>query len=67
VTMRENLLRGEGNTAKNAAKVVCQNGHAYDEKNTHIRPTGQRVCRACGRDRAKAKYAIRKEARCQHF
>lgn len=47
VTNRENLLRGEGASAKNAAKTHCPAGHPYDEANTILRPRGSRRCRAC--------------------
>ncbi|MEV0884729.1 HNH endonuclease signature motif containing protein [Streptomyces microflavus] len=61
VTNRENLLRGDSFSAKNAAKTACNNGHAYDEANTYTRPDGTRDCRACRRD-AVARYAERKRA-----
>jgi HNH endonuclease len=53
VTIRENILRGDGLAAQNARKEVCQNGHPYDEKNTHVRmvngkPQG-RYCSECKR------------------
>jgi len=48
VTTRENLLRGETITARNAAVTSCPAGHPYDEKNTYRWPrTGVRHCRAC--------------------
>lgn len=47
VTDRENILRGEGFGAKNAAKTHCPQGHPYDGANTLIRPNGNRRCRAC--------------------
>jgi hypothetical protein len=47
VTNAENILRGEGFGAKNAAKTHCPQGHPYDEVNTVIRPNGNRRCRAC--------------------
>jgi hypothetical protein len=47
VTNRENILRGVGPAAKNAAKTHCPQGHPYDEANTIIRPHGSRRCRAC--------------------
>jgi hypothetical protein len=37
-----------------AARTHCNNGHLYDEANTHIRPDGARRCRACSRSYAKA-------------
>ncbi|MFI1942236.1 HNH endonuclease signature motif containing protein [Streptomyces purpureus] len=47
VTNRENVLRGEGLAAQNAAKAHCPQGHPYDEANTILRPSGSRRCRAC--------------------
>jgi hypothetical protein len=32
-------------------KTECRNGHAYDERNTRVRPNGWRTCRACERAR----------------
>lgn len=50
VTRRENLLRGVGFVAVNAAKTHCPKGHPYDEENTYQTPTGRRVCRTCMRE-----------------
>jgi HNH endonuclease len=47
VTSRENLLRGTGPTALNAAKTHCPQGHAYDEANTYRDRAGGRRCRIC--------------------
>ena len=47
VTHRENLLRGVGMTAKNAAKTHCAKGHAYSPENTLFRNGHHRVCRTC--------------------
>ena len=49
VTRRENLLRGIGITATNAAKTHCVNGHPFDEANTYICSNGTRKCRECSR------------------
>ena len=57
VTCRENLLRGDTLTARNAAKTHCPQGHSYDEANTYIRSTGGRNCRACDRDSARRRRA----------
>ena len=46
VTMRENLLRGEGWTALNARKTHCPRGHSYDDENTYI-SGGKRYCLTC--------------------
>lgn len=46
VTHAENMRRSAP-----AQKTKCSNGHAYDDLNTYIRPTGQRDCRVCIRER----------------
>ena len=48
VSCRENVLRGVGFAAVNAAKPHCPQGHAYDEANT-IYKGSWRICRECGR------------------
>lgn len=49
-TQRENVLRGNGLTARNARKTHCDRGHPFSEENTYIRPsTGHRGCRTCRR------------------
>lgn len=55
VTERDNILRGTGFAAVNAAKTVCKNGHPFNEENTwhHLdRGKMRRTCRACARTRA---------------
>lgn len=54
VTHRENMLRGENPAARAARATHCRHGHAYDEANTQVTPTGERRCRACNRARAAA-------------
>lgn len=50
VTLRENLLRGVGPSAKNAQKTHCPEGHPYAGANLYVYPTsGIRRCRECGR------------------
>lgn len=44
-----------------ATKSACVHGHLFDAKNTYIRPSGQRDCRACGVKRTAA-YLRRKFA-----
>ena len=36
---------------RSASKPVCSKGHPYDEMTTYRRPSGQRDCRVCGRER----------------
>ncbi len=47
VTLRENLLRGEGVTGKRARQTHCKRGHPFDEENTSVSPNGTRHCRTC--------------------
>ncbi len=54
VTSKENVLRGEGLTAKNALKTHCPNGHLYNERNTyqyHKNNKKYRHCRQCIREK----------------
>jgi len=46
VTMRENLMRGEGVGAINARKTTCPQGHDYTTESTYIY-NGWRRCRPC--------------------
>lgn len=48
VTMRVNILRGNGVTAQEAKTTHCPRGHPYDLLNTYIWQ-GERHCRTCGR------------------
>lgn len=60
VTHRENTLRGEGITARQARQTHCKNGHEFTPDNTYIRPSdGGRRCRTCLR----AKNVIRNRER----
>lgn len=47
VTQRENLLRGNTVTARNAAKTHCINGHEFTAETTYRTPTDSRTCRIC--------------------
>ena len=65
VTRRENLLRGETVTARNAAKTHCHAGHPFDVANTETvftrRGTPTRRCITCRREWAAARYRTNKE------
>lgn len=66
VTRRENLLRGQGATAR-AHADACHRGHPFDEANTRLERThgGRYTVRRCRRcDAAKAR-ARRKAAACR--
>lgn len=60
VTIGENVLRGVGITATNAAKVECVNGHPFDDENTYRRRNGARACITCAVERTRAWRADRK-------
>lgn len=61
VTQRENLLRGAGHPAVNAAKTHCVNGHEFTPENTYVWHGGRhcRACRRASRLRTAAKGAAR--------
>lgn len=50
VTQRENLLRGDTLTRRNAMATHCKHGHLFDAKNTRKIRTGGRACRQCSID-----------------
>lgn len=58
VTLRENILRGDGVGVRNAAKTHCKNGHEFTPENTYFKQ-GKRACRECGR-LANRRYRARK-------
>lgn len=47
VTLRENVLRGEGISARNAKKTHCKRGHALTPDNLRATKDGRRNCKAC--------------------
>lgn len=56
VTPKVNTLENsEAVTAINAQKTHCIHGHEFSESNTRHRPTGGRACRACAREKERAK------------
>lgn len=57
VTHKENVHRGVGPTAINAAKTHCKRGHEFTEANTYIIPsTGSRVCKVCRNEYARRRH-----------
>ena len=56
VTWRENLMRGNTHTRRNAEKTHCVHGHEYTEENTYRCPKGWRRCRACTAVRSRREY-----------
>lgn len=63
VSHRVNTLRGTAPTAVNAAKTHCLRGHPFSGDNLHITPKGKRECRACHRDRERARYRRKTQER----
>lgn len=58
-TQKENVLRSNGLSAKNARKTHCPQGHPYDEINTSVSKTnGSRTCRKCSIAKTK-KYRLK--------
>jgi hypothetical protein len=49
VTHHENLMRGDGVSARNARKTHCPRGHALSGNNLYVDPKGDRECRTCRR------------------
>lgn len=62
VSVATNILRGVGPCAENKRKTHCNRGHSLTGKNLVIDKHCSRICRQCGRDRARdfrrIKYAI---------
>lgn len=54
VTCRENILRGEGITARQARRTHCPYRHSYSPSNTLINK-GKRYCRKCDRIHQRAR------------
>ena len=61
VSIRENVLRGQGLPAQNARKSHCRHGHLLSEDNIY-RPPGKprRNCRKCAEYRKREKLSQRK-------
>jgi hypothetical protein len=53
VTLRENILRGEGIAGRYARRTSCNRGHPYTPENTATYQ-GARACRTCHRERGRA-------------
>lgn len=53
-----NTMRGDGPTARNAAKTHCPNGHPLEGDNLRRERDGGRRCRICARARMR-KYRLR--------
>jgi hypothetical protein len=62
VTQRVNIMRGDQPNMTAACLGRCQRGHAFDEGNTYIRPSGEKNCRTCRADSDRLAW-IRRKAR----
>lgn len=63
VTMRENILRGTGPSAKQAAMTHCKNGHPLTEDNIYRWGPNKRRCRTCHRAASKRQWDAQVAAR----
>lgn len=61
VTHRENVLRGDGLTAKLARQTHCKYGHELFGENLRLTVTGSRQCRKCRKVLEVAAYERRKK------
>lgn len=69
VTNRENLMRGEGPSARHARQSHCVRGHELAGPNLHLLPNGSRRCRTCQREqyqRRRADPSFRLAERARH-
>ena len=58
VTQKENIRRGETghhDNHSNGKKIICKNGHSFSRENV-IYYKNRRMCRECGRIRARERY-----------
>jgi hypothetical protein len=62
VTNAENVLCGEGVTARHARATVCGKGHELTEANLYYRPDGARMCRPCQQERSRRSKAKKRRA-----
>lgn len=51
VTLKENVLRGHGLTAKYAKRTHCDKGHPFIKENIYNTKSGVRCCKICGAER----------------
>jgi hypothetical protein len=58
VTNRENILRGDGASARAARVTHCPHGHPYNAENTALKADGSRRCKTCHRDRERLRKAV---------
>lgn len=64
VPPKENARRGDPDKRRGAhlrEKTHCPQGHPYDQENTRIDTAGSRVCRQCGRERARERRLAKRQ------
>jgi hypothetical protein len=61
VSVRENLMRGEGISARYARSDYCSRGHLKSPDNLYVYPNGSHECRECRRIRWQEFAAKRRE------
>lgn len=59
VTLKQNVFRGVGITAKNRLKTSCCRGHDFTKENTSFTEEGHRVCKMCANIRSKKFYHLK--------
>lgn len=64
VTIKENILRGEGLCAVNARKTHCKRGHPFNGKNLYVFPDGKRACHECNAMHQRNYRTRQKEKKC---
>lgn len=62
VSHRENILRGNGYSARNARAAACPRGHPRTDDGMYVLRDGTRRCRPCHQADSRARYAARKKA-----
>lgn len=60
ISLRENILRGDGVGVVNAARTHCAHGHEFTPENTYV-ARGKRHCRECGRRTTAAWHAKKRQ------
>lgn len=49
LSIKENILRGDGASSKNNKKTHCNEGHEFSAENTYINNRSARVCKTCAK------------------
>ena len=66
VSRGENVLRGEGESAKHSRKTHCPRGHIYSAENTYVRLDRKgRMCIQCQKDKYLTQKEKRREENCE--